>query len=243
MFTTLKLPQREQTFPESLALPDGRTLPIVVRSSERAARLALRVHPARFAVEIVLPHGTSAKSALRFFESRCGWVIARAAKLPSPVPFEEGAIVPILDHPHRIVRAAPGSPVFRIGQGTIEVSGAPEHLARRTQRGLRDTARSILADKTRVLARGLVRQPARISVGDASSRWGSCARSGNIKYSWRLLMAPVSVLDYVVAHEVAHLVELNHSAQFWRLVAELHPEYQRDRSWLMRHGGELHRYG
>ena len=134
-------------------------------------------------------------------------------------------------------------PPFRIQDGAIEVTGLPDHLARRTEAGLRDRARLLLADKTAAMAERLGRRHGRVTVGDAASRWGSCSAAGNIKYSWRLFLAPERVLDYVVAHETAHLAELNHSRRFWRVVERICPDWERAKAWLNTQGTALHRYG
>ena len=78
---------------------------------------------------------------------------------------------------------------------------------------------------------------------DQKSRWGSCTSDGQLSFSWRLILAPSYVLDYVTAHEVAHLVEMNHGARFWRLVDRAVPRLEAARQWLHDHGAELHRYG
>jgi len=228
-----------------LILPDGRRVAVTLRRSARALRMALRLSPATQAVELVLPKGASAARALAFLGEREGWIRAQFQRLPAPVPFAEGAEIPVLGVPHRLHMrpAGRGVPPFRIADGLIEVSGRPEFIARRTRAGLMAHARQLLSAKTMALAARISQRPARISVGDAATRWGSCAASRNIKYSWRLVLAPERVLDYVVAHEVAHLVEMNHSRRFWHLVETLHPGFEAERDWLKRHGAKLLSYG
>jgi hypothetical protein len=235
------LPPRPDIPP--VTLPDGRALPVALRVSTRARRIALRLLPTGDAVELVLPRPGMLSAGLDFLETKRDWIGARATTLPTRVPFVEGAIVPILGEPHRLVALGQGRRGFAIAEGRIEVAGAPEHVARRTRDGIKAHARRLFEEKTLAVAHGLGRMPTRVSVSEAVSRWGSCAPTGRIRYAWRLLLAPERVVDYVVAHEVAHLVELNHSPRFWRLVETLHPAWRSDRAWLKRHGGGLLAFG
>jgi predicted metal-dependent hydrolase len=222
-------------------LPDGRTVPVLVRHSGRARRLALRLDRSQQTVELVLPPGVTVGQAARFLESKRGWVIAQSSRLPQRTLLTEGASIPLLGIPHRIAAAAPGrgGAGFSIGPGVIEIGGRPEHLARRARAGLSRHALGLLRSKTGAAAARIGRTCPRVSVGDARSRWGSCAASGNIRYSWRLVFAPEAVMDYVVAHEVAHLLEMNHAPRFWAVVETLCPGHGVPRDWLKRHGAEL----
>lgn len=234
--------------PESIppfVLADGATVPVILRHSARARRIAVRMKASQQGIELVVPLGASLARALAFLDSRRGWIAAQTARLPPRVPFVDGAAIPVLGVAHRLTALGPrrGVPPFRIEGGAIEVTGLPDHLARRTEAGLRDRARLLLADKTAAMAERLGRRHGRVTVGDAASRWGSCSAAGNIKYSWRLFLAPERVLDYVVAHETAHLAELNHSRRFWQVVESLHGPYEAERFWLKRNGAALLRYG
>ena len=125
----------------------------------------------------------------------------------------------------------------------ICVAGEPPHLDRRIGDFLkREARRDLEAAASRYAARlGVAIK--RVSIRDQSSRWGSCSNTGVLSFSWRLILAPSFVLDYLAAHEVAHLKELNHSPRFWRLVASLDPDFERAKAWLDAHGTDLHRYG
>ena len=230
-----------------LRLPTGETIAVTVRVSPRARRMALRLHPAVDSVELVLPKGASLAVALGFLDGRRGWIAAQLARMPPRILFIDGATVPVLGVDRELVlqelEQRGRRPVFTLTQTSIEVTGDEASLARRTRAGLADLARDLLAAKSRTLAAHLGKPVARISVGDPHSRWGSCASSGNIRYSWRLVMAPESIMDYVVAHEVAHLAEMNHSHRFWRVVEDLAPGHETARSWLKRNGPQLLRYG
>ena len=215
-----------------------------LRVSARARRLVLRVDAAARQVELVLPKGVSRARGLAFLAERRGWVLARLRALPQRVPFAEGAVVPILGVPHRIVlETDPAAPPVAIVAGEIRVRGGPAHLARRVRDHLGQAARAELARRARALAAAIDRKPARIGVRDGKSRWGSCSSKGNLSFSWRLILAPESVLAYVVAHEVAHLAEMNHGKRFWQLVERLSPNSAQARAWLRRNRSLLLCYG
>ncbi len=218
--------------------------PLAVRLSPRARRVGLRIDAARHRVELILPRGVPAELGLRFLRDKRGWIAARLDALPRPVPFVEGAVVPVLGVPHRIRRSLdPMAAPVVIADGEIRVRGELVHLPRRVRDHLATLARDELARRSRPLATSLGRKVARVGVRDTKSRWGSCSGSGNLSFSWRLIFTPEPVLDYVVAHEVAHLVEMNHGPRFWRLVASLVPDSEGPQAWLKRHRSRLFSYG
>jgi predicted metal-dependent hydrolase len=218
--------------------------PISIRISPRARRIALRINAAQRTVELVLPPGVPKSHGLRFAQSKRGWIAARLAALPPSVPFAEGAIVPVFGIPHRIRREIDAAaPPVAIVDGEIRVRGEPVHLARRVRDFLMAKAGKELSLRARRLAARIGRDITQISVRDTRSRWGSCSGRGNISFSWRLIFAPEPVIDYVVAHEVSHLVEMNHGPRFWRLVESLSPDSGAPRAWLKRHRSRLFSYG
>ena len=239
------MPDSLSVFPTSWPY-DGGAVPLKVRAHPRARRIALKIDHAGDAVEMVLPRRCSRGEALRFLEASRGWIDARLAKLPPRISFAEGALVPVMDVPHRdprhgsrfAGRARPGSktarsvlpaiPLFWRGGRAISCAASPKREL------------SARADKMAAL---LERKVKRVTVRDTVSRWGSCARDGNLSFSWRLIFAPEAVIDYVVAHEVAHLVEMNHSKRFWRVVERLHPGAKAERLWLNRNRLRLMRIG
>jgi predicted metal-dependent hydrolase len=230
--------------PTQLAHASGR-VPVRVRVSRRARRLALRIDAVGDAVELVLPPRTSLPRALNFLKVNRDWLETRLAALPPRVVFAEGQRVPVLGVPHRIRRIARASdrgPVWIEGQ-EIRVTGEAPHIARRVRDFLKERAREELARRARRLAAQLDRKIGRITVRDTTTRWGSCSANGNLAFSWRLIMAPEAVLHYVVAHEVAHLIEMNHGPRFWKLVERLVPNVERQRDWLNRNRAWLLRIG
>jgi predicted metal-dependent hydrolase len=214
---------------------------MALRPSRRAKRIILRIDPVG-TITLVVPRRTSRDEAVAFARSKAEWLNDRLAALPAPVPFAEGAELPLLGRPHRI-RHAPGTHGVRLGRGEIVGAGEEAHLPRRVADFLRREARRECAERARRFARRLGLNVARVSIRDPKSRWGSCSHKGHLSFSWRLILAPEWVLDYVIAHEVAHLVEMNHGPRFWRLVEKLYPDSVRPREWLRRHGTRLHRYG
>ena len=218
--------------------------PVSIRVNSRARRLLLRIDASSRQVELVLPHGVPAEHGLEFLAAQRGWIAARLLALPMPVPFAEGAIVPVFGVMHRICHESdPTAPPVRIADREIRVRGAPEHVARRVKDHLVRLARVELSRRARIYAERIGRPIARVGVRDTRSRWGSCSAKGSLSFSWRLILAPEPVVDYVVAHEVAHLAEMNHGPRFWRLVRTLTPDCATQRAWLKRHRSGLFSYG
>ena len=218
--------------------------PVSIRVNPRARRLLLRVDAASRQVELVLPKGVAPEHGIKFLAAQRGWIAARLLALPAPVPFAEGAIVPVFGVPHRIRREDdPAAPPVAILGGEIRVRGDPAHLARRVRDHLVRLARDELTRRARICAARIGRPLARVGVRDTKSRWGSCSAKGALSFSWRLVLMPEAVMDYIVAHEVAHLAEMNHGPRFWRLVRTMVPDCAMPRAWLKRHRGRLFSYG
>ena len=220
-------------------------VPVRVRVSRRARRMALKIDAVGDAVELVLPPRTSLPRALNFLKSNREWVESRLAALPPRVTFTEGEHVPILGVPHRIrcvTRSREHGPVWIEGR-ELRVTGQGPHVARRVRDFLKEHARAELGRRARRLAQQIGKSVGRITVRDTTTRWGSCSANGNMAFSWRLIMAPEAVLNYVVAHEVAHLAEMNHGPRFWRLVERLAPDFERHRDWLNQNRAWLLRIG
>jgi len=229
---------------EQVATVNGAGGQIAIRVSTRARRIALRVDAAERKVELVLPSGVPTSDGLRFAAAKQGWIAARLAALPSPAPFREGVIVPVFGAPHPVRRENDAAaPAVTIRDGEIRVRGEPEHVARRVRDHLVGMARREFTRRARSLAARIGRKVARVAVRDTKSRWGSCSGRGNLAFSWRLIFAPEWVIDYVVAHEVAHLVEMNHGVRFWRVVESLSPNTAAARAWLKTHRNRLLSYG
>lgn len=222
---------------------DGQAVDLAVRRSARAQNIALRLDPAKPAPELVLPPRVGEAEGLDFVRSRASWLLDRLAAQPPHVPFRDGETLPLRDVPHRILHDPDSRRGVWQADGQIVVSGREEHLARRLQDWLRREARADIAPQVRDKTQILGRPAGAVTVRNQRSRWGSCAHNGNLSFNWRLILAPDWVLDYVVAHEVAHLAQPNHSAAFWRTVDRLTPHANTGRAWLRRNGDRLFRYG
>jgi predicted metal-dependent hydrolase len=236
---------------EPSALPivfDRATYLVRLRRHRQARRYTLRIDAAAREVVLTIPPCGSVHEAKEFAEKHGGWIAARLKRLPEAAPFAHGTEVPLRGVPHRIVhrQGARGTVWLECDAGDsplICVTGAPPHVNRRIADFLKREALRDLARASRGYAERLGVAIKRVCVRDQSSRWGSCSNTGVLSFSWRLILAPGFVLDYLAAHEVCHLLELNHSRRFWRLVNRLYPDAERAKVWLDVHGTDLHRYG
>lgn len=222
---------------------EGRAVPVTVRRSARACRMSLRVDTMADAVILVMPDGVALSQGLRFVTAKRDWIAGRLAALPPRIAFADGAVVPLLGVAHTVHHRPEARRGVWCEDGSLHVSGRAEFLARRLKDWLKDHAQREVAARAYPMAERLGRRLAGIVLRDQRSRWGSCTSDGRLAFSWRLVLAPEPVLSYVVAHEVAHLVEMNHSPAFWRLVHQLMPDAAAPRHWLRLNGGTLHRYG
>ncbi len=222
---------------------DDRQIPLEVRRHARARRITLRISADGSGVKLVLPERVALQEGLAFAEKNRGWILKRLSDQPARVTFCDGAEIPLLGE-NLTIRHAPAARrgVWRDGD-TIQVSGFAEHLPRRVTDFLKAEARREITLRAREKAQSQKLQIARISLRDTRSRWGSCSSSGNLNFSWRLIFAPEAVLDYVVAHEVAHLREMNHGPAFWRLTRQMTADVGWAKAWLRRNGNSLLRYG
>ena len=226
---------------ESLLLPHGPTQ-VHWRRSARARRVSLRIDPREGSVIVTLPARAAQSAGRALLMDHAGWVAERLARLPSAVVIQDGAEVPLDGAPVRI-RHVPGGRGTVLRDGELVVAGAAEFLTRRVIDFLRGEARRRLAAAAVAKAAGAGLKARRVVMKDTRTRWGSCTADGTLMFSWRLVMAPPEVQDYVVAHEVAHLRHMDHSARFWALVGELTPHRAAAMRWLERGGAGLMRIG
>jgi predicted metal-dependent hydrolase len=236
--------------PSALVAIESGLPPFEVRRHPGARRMTLRVSRTRRTVIVTLPLQCDLEEAGEFLERNLAWVRERLDRLPDAVPFGDGAFLPLRGEPHRLVFVGPVrgmAPVaLRRGPGGLKelaVAGHVEHAPRRLADWLAAEARRDLESSVVAHARRLGLRPRRIAVRDQTSRWGSCSTTGVLSFSWRLILAPPPILDYVAAHEVAHLAEMNHGRRFWALVRSVVPRLDEAREWLRVYGLDLHRYG
>ncbi|MEO1475940.1 MAG: SprT family zinc-dependent metalloprotease [Pseudomonadota bacterium] len=223
----------------------GQTVPVRFEVNPRAKRLILRLdHKNREGVAVA-PSARQLKDVAAFAEQRVDWLASRLDAIPAANALAEGSIIPLRGVATSIT-AEGGGRLPRLIDGdqqTLSLPGAPDTLAARALRYLKREAK---ADFTRAVdhyAPLLGVNYRRISVKDTRSRWGSCTTDGNLSFSWRLILAEPFVLDYVAAHEVAHLIEMNHSPAFWANVEKVYPDWKRASAWLKSNGAELHAVG
>jgi predicted metal-dependent hydrolase len=228
----------------SRAAPNLDGLPVTVRVSPRARRMRLSVCARTRIVLLTVPRRVSQRRALAWAAGHRAWLEAKLAEIPEGVPIVPGAALPLFGEP-RTIDWDPARPRrIEVEPDRLVVGGPREALEGRILRWLKTQALALLTRETREFADKAGVAVARIGVGDPSSRWGSCSSSGTIRYSWRLILAPVFVRRATVAHEVAHLVHLNHGPKFHALVERLLGEDPRPaRRWLSDRGAALHRVG
>jgi predicted metal-dependent hydrolase len=225
---------------------DGRRVPVKLIVNPRARHVSVRIDPTRREAIATAPSKRHLKHAAQFAAERAGWIAHELARLPQGVLLAPGACIPLRGRTHLLVcehgratpRVEPGDPPRLIVQ-------APDAalFESRLVRFLKDEARRDLIDRAATHAVALGVKPLRLQVKELRSRWGSCSTDGVLAFSWRLILAPPYVLDYLAAHEVAHLREMNHSRRFWAHVRRCLPDFERGRQWLHEHGCALHAVG
>jgi predicted metal-dependent hydrolase len=227
-----------------------REVEIKVRANPRARRYIVKVDPTTGEVSVTAPSSRSLNHALDFARKELNWIADMLANVPRPVELTLGApvlfrgVVHVLRRGDPLVagRKAPVSIDREAPRPTLRVTGQPEHAARRVRDWLKAEARRRICERVEEYSAMLGVHAKKVTIRDTTSRWGSCSSARYLSFSWRLVMAPPHVLDYVVAHEVAHLRELNHEPRFWRLVDSVLPHMRRSQAWLEENGATLHRY-
>ena len=232
--------------PSTVIRIDGEAVSVTVRVNARARSYRLSLPHNGGPVLTLPPHGKWAE-AEAFLARQHNWLAARIKRAPQAASFTDGGVVPLRGVDHRIIGT--GKLRGRVelaeddGEMVLLVPGDLAHQARRLTDWLKDEAHADLSERSVYHAARLGVSVKTIKMRSQASRWGSCSSSGNINYNWRLVLAPPFVLDYVAAHEVAHLVEMNHSAAFWATVERTLPDMARGRAWLKAHGRQLMAHG
>lgn len=230
----------------------GDTHRILLRRSPTARRFTLRIRAASRDAVLTMPTRGKLDDARSFAEKYAAWVGARIRRLPEPIPFMQGSIIPFRGSDHVILhkpdaRGFVWTEVLEHHESGLSqaicVAGGADHVERRVTDFLKKKAKLDLVEAVNRHCAVANVSAKKVSLRDTSSRWGSCSTSGNLSFSWRLILAPPFVLDYLAAHEVAHLRHLNHSSRFWELTRHLCPQTDQSESWLSAHGMDLHRYG
>lgn len=219
-------------------LPGDPPVPLILRRSARAKRISLRISALDGRVTLTLPSRLPEQEALAFAAEKETWIRDHLSKHPETVRVGIGTDLPVEGELRQVVTAAKRG--VRLTSEVIQVGG--NSPARSLERFLKELARDRLVAASDTYAQQVGRTYQKISLRDTRSRWGSCSSAGTLMYSWRLILAPRQILEYVAAHEVAHLVEMNHSPDFWAVVADLYGDSRPARDWLRSQGGALHRY-
>lgn len=217
-------------------------LPVVVSRRRGARNMVLKYQPVAHTLQLSLPWHVSVKRGLVFIEEKRGWVLGQLARQPEKIPFTDGQVLPVFGKDYIITHVG-GRGVVHLDGDRLVVPGDAMYVKRRVLEWIKKQALEIIRTNAESKAALLGVRIRKISVRDTRSRWGSCTRSGNLSFSWRMAFAPPEVLDYLVAHEVAHLKELNHGKMFWRLVGELCAGWKDARAWIKKYGNTLYRYG
>ncbi|PZO88312.1 MAG: M48 family peptidase [Micavibrio aeruginosavorus] len=214
--------------------------------SERAKRMALRLDPRERLVHLVVPKRASMRTAYLFAEQNKDWIREKLRDLPSAVPFRDGETLPILGRDRKIIvlyNPALKRTDIQLKKDELLVLTNKPDPSQRIRRFLIDLAKEKLTEMSLEKASLIRRRILDVQVKDTRSRWGSCSDDGNLSFSWRLIFAPSKAFDYVVAHECAHLVHMDHSDNFWRVCERLSRDYEEGKDWMQKYGHSLMRFG
>lgn len=227
--------------------PEALGVPARLSVNPRARRLSIRIDARAGEAVLVAPSERRLRDVVAFARTKAGWMQERLAARPQGTPLAPGAVVDLFGRPTRLV-ATGGAGAARLTEdqdGPVILSGGEgEAFARRVENLFKRVARETLQTRTDHHLRTLGQRPVRMSIADPKSRWGSCSpHNRSIRYSWRVIMAPPAVIDYLAAHEVAHLVHADHSPAYWSVVERLVGDHRPYRKWLREHGPALHAVG
>lgn len=229
--------------PQGSVVVGDRRLPLEVRINPRATRLILRLHRGE-RVQVTCPSERHVHQAVALAQARADWLADQLQAVPAPKPYIPGGCIPVLGQDRMIVWHPDSVAAAQLSDDAVTTGGANEAaVARRIERLLRQVCQSACEAGATRFATKLGVSIGKVSVREMHSRWGSCSYTGDMSFNWRLVHAPLPVLRYVVAHEVAHREHMNHSPAFWRVVDALDPDYRSAAKWLQERGAELHAFG
>jgi predicted metal-dependent hydrolase len=222
--------------------PETERLPVVIRKHPRSRHMVIRYEPLQHHIALTLPRYVTIKQGLHFVEEKRKWIERQIKDKAERIPFDCGQPLTLLGKNYTLAHIG-GRGVVRIEGERIVVPGEAEFMRRRVREWLKKYARDEITKIAAAKAEIIKKTPGKVSVRDTRSRWGSCSPDGSLSFSWRLAFAPYEVLEYVVCHEVAHLLHHNHGPAFWQVTAFLCPEHEKARQWLRSNGASLHAYG
>lgn len=223
---------------------NGRSVPLTIRRNAQATRMTLRIEPGGRALKLTVPTGLPEREIRDFLDRHQAWLMTKLARFSTSSALSDGHHIFIRGVAHRIDETGKlrglTEAVLVDGEPVLRVSGSSEHVPRRICDFLKKEARKDLEARVAVHAPNVGRKVRSLTLRDTRSRWGSCSADGALSFSWRIVMAPPFVIDYLAAHEVAHLREMNHGPAFWALCAKLCPRVEEAKRWLKRNGTMLH---
>ena len=225
---------------KQIFLPKYPEISVLVRHSARARRLSLRISSLDGKVTLSGPPRVPENEYLAFVTAKQDWIAQNLSSMPRQMAVVHGGQIAIAGQMYAITTGAHRG--VRVDDGVVSVGRAAKSTGAAIKGFLKVQARDALARSSDHYAAQLGVRYSSLVLRDTRSRWGSCSSQGQLMYSWRLIMAPPEILNYVAAHEVAHLVEMNHSDAFWSVVRDIYPDYATARMWLRKRGAELHRY-
>ncbi len=217
-------------------------LPLVIRRHQRAKRICLRYNPTNHAISLTLPRHTRVSDGLIFLMQKSEWLVQTLHDMPSKKQIKPGVVIPLLGKRARIKHDPEMKRGWMIRDDTLFVSGERDAFPEHVNVALRKIASQTLTTLALRYGAMIGRRINRVTVRDTRSRWGSCSSTARLSFSYRLIFAPKEVMEYVVAHEVAHLRHMNHSAAFWNCVESICPDYEAAKDWLKLHGKDLYRF-
>lgn len=218
---------------------------ILVKRSARAKRVALRLDTKTRRFDLIVPRWMSLGQAQDFALDQEPWMQAQLASMPQSVAFVDGAVIPICgrDHVISVQKHTPRRTEIALEGGVMHVLTQLDDPAPRIQRWLKAFAQEEMERLAHEKAVAIGKRVNEVRLRDPKSRWGSCSTDGRIMLSWRLILAPYEAMDYVIGHEVAHMVHMDHSKAFWAQCRDLCDDYKAGKNWMRRHGQSLMAYG
>jgi predicted metal-dependent hydrolase len=246
LFPTIKTAKAKIAEPKTIILYDGREILVHFKKMAQSKRLRLRVNKDGKSVIVTMPKSQNIGAALKFAQNAKSWIQEQLSKHEIAQPFVIGGDIPIFGKKTILQIAAPRSKMILL-QGeavqTLIIGSLPENFSEKTKSALKKLAHEAALTHVKIFEPKLEKQITKLRITDTKSRWGSCSHDGVVSLCWRLVFAPIDVFHYVLAHELAHLTQMNHSPKFWQEVERLMPNYKIHRDWLRKNGMMLHRIG
>ncbi len=243
LFKSFSTPKKQVSRDRILEV-DGEAMAVKVVEHPKSRRITLRLLPGGSSLKVTMPAHVSERELDDFLHRNRNWVAARKSRLPDKIEIGEGATIPYLGIEHSIVHLdrlrGVVEPKVVSGVPTILVPGDIRHIKRKLVDFLKQRAREELNEAVARHSSALNVRSKQIRITDSTSRWGSCSSTRTLSFSWRIIMAPPAVLDYLAAHEVAHLREMNHSDRFWNHVRNVCPQMESHKAWLRKNAAMLH---